>query len=337
MLQGAERVLEARQRRRRKIKVTDEKGRVKRGNAAFDATEEEPYLFVLVDEWRKVGKDPECRRIVALLLTTGRKVGITCIVISQIPSVAEFGNDNEASVIRSLASTTNVAMFRVARADKSSMHMGGMGVEGVDPTAIPSAFPDGSATQGMGFLAAPGGQVAIMRSNWVRDPLDWSEKALDTDLEPDSIAAAGELYADWRERLALVDDGEDDPADIAEREEQAARGGEAAPLARIPALRADQVSAVRPGGQVAEVVPINLREGAVRILRGLGQVMSTAQISTHLNALTGAEAAVNSVTNALKRAADDGDVVQLPPLPTGKDRSARWVAAEHAPEDAKDA
>jgi len=332
VLQAAEQVMLNRQQRRRRIKWIDDKGRERRGRASFDGTPQDPYLYVMVDEWPIVAQDPECRRIVALLLKAGRKVGITCIVIGQIPSVAEFGGDNDASVIRSLASTTNVAMFRLAPADKASQHMGGMGVDGVDPTSIPAAFPDGTGTQGMGYLRAPGGTASTFRSNWVRDPIEWAETSADIDLEDEAIDAAGEYYLDWRERYALVDDGEDDPADLEENEQQATEHGAAAPLARFP-------HQAGPRDAVAQVVPIrrdqplNAREGALRILRGIGQTMSTAQITTHLNALTGSETAVNSVTAALKRAADDGEVIQLPPLPTGKDRSARWQAAEHATEE----
>ena len=335
MLQGAERVLEARQRRRRSIRRIDAKGRSKRGAAQFDATPEEPYLYVLVDEWPEVGPDPECRRIVARLLKTGRKVGITCIVISQIPSVAEFGSDNDASVIRSLSSTTNIAMFRIAPADKGSQHMGGMGVDGVDPSAIPVAFADGSPTGGMAFLRAPGGAVAIMRTNKVEDPLDWSTAAVGIDLDPDSIDAAGEHYETWRERCAIYDGGEPDPADLAEAEEKAARGGSAAPLARIPAQATSA-----PMGQVVAMPQnqqLNPRDGALSILRGTGQILSTAQVTNHVNALTGSEHSRDAVQAALRRALADGEVVQYPAPPTGKDRSARWQAAEHAPEDAKDA
>lgn len=333
MLQAAEQVMYDRQKRRRRVRWVDANGKEHRGKASFDGTRDEPYLYVLVDEWPIVALDPECRRIVALLLKAGRKVGITVIVIGQIPSIAEFGGDSDASVIRALSSTTNVVMFRIAPADKSSQHMGGMGVEGVDPTSIPAAFPNGTGTQGLGYVRAPGGSASTFRSNYVRDPLAWSETAPDTDLEDEAIDAAGEHYLDWQDRYALVLDGEDDPADEAEDEQKAQTAGHSAPLARIPAGQARAALPALPAAQVADVVPINLREGAVRILRGVGQVMSTAQISTHLGALTGVETAVNSVTNALKRAAEDGEVLQLPPAPGGKDRSARWIAAEYATEE----
>ena len=329
MLQAAEQVMYRRQKRRRRVRWIDPRtGREKHGKASFDATPEEPYLYVLVDEWPIVSQDPECRRIVALLLKAGRKVGITCIVIGQIPSVAEFGGDNDASVIRSLASTTNVAMFRLAPADKASQHMGGMGVDGVDPTSIPAAFPDGTGTQGMGYLRAPGGTASTFRSNWVRDPVEWAETGADIDLEPEAIEAAGEHYEDWRERYALVEDGEDDPADLEENEQHDAVEGIAAPLARAqaPTANAGQVVAMPQNTQLSP------RDGAAAILRGTGQILSTTQITAHLNALTGAEHSRDAVQAALRRALADGEVVQYPALPTGRDRSARWQAAEHAPE-----
>jgi hypothetical protein len=333
MLQAAERVMLNRQQRRRRIKWTDEKGRERRGKASFDATPDEPYLYVMVDEWPIVAQDPECRRIVALLLKAGRKVGITCIVIGQIPSVAEFGGDSDASVIRSLASTTNVAMFRIAPADKASVHMGGMGVDGVDPTSIPAAFPDGAGTQGMGYLRAPGGTASVFRSNRVVDPIEWAETAPDIDLEDDAIDAAGAHYLDWRDRYNLVEDGEDDPADLDENEQHAAQRGAAMPLVRIP-HQAGPRDVV--GGQVVPIQrdqPTNPRDGAMRILRGTGQVLSTAQLTLHVNALTNSAHERDTILAALKRAAKDGEVLQLPPLPTGTDRSARWQAAEHAPKE----
>ena len=81
-----------------------------------------------------------------------------------------------------------------------------------------------------------------------------------------------------------------------------------------------------------ENTALSPRDGALQILRGTGQIMSTAQLTTHYNALAGDEVERTAVLSALKRAAEDGEVVQLPPLPTGRDRSARWQAAEHAPE-----
>ena len=330
MLQAAEQVMYRRQKRRRRVRWIDPRtGREKHGKASFDATPEEPYLYVLVDEWPIVSQDPECRRIVALLLKAGRKVGITCIVIGQIPSVAEFGGDNDASVIRSLSSTTNVAMFRLAPADKASQHMGGMGVDGVDPTSIPMAFPDGTGTQGMGYLRAPGGTASTFRSNWVRDPIEWAETGADIDLEPEAIEAAGGHYEDWRERYALVEEGEDDPADLEENEQHDAVEGIAAPLARVPHPRPAGMGRVVAMPQNTALSP---RDGALQILRGTGQIMSTAQLTMHYNALAGDEVERSAVLSALKRAAEDGKVVQLPPLPTGRDRSARWQAAEHAPE-----
>jgi hypothetical protein len=309
----------------------DADGNERRGKGSFDGTPEEPYIYILIDEWSIVAQDPECRRIVALLFKAARKVGMTGILLSQIPSVAEFGGDNDASVIRSLSSTTNVVMFRTAPADKSSQHMGGMGVDGVDPTAIPAAFPDGTGTQGMGYVRAPGGTASVFRSNYVRSPIQWAQTAEETEIEDDAVEAAGEYYQTWRQRYALVLDGEDDPADLEEADEIE---DEVPARLAIPRQRGPQGS-----GAVRKVVPMpqhaqaTTRSAALQILRGTGQMLTTAQLATHVRALTGAEVERNAVLASLKRAAEDGEVIQFPPLPSGKDRSARWQAAEYATEE----
>jgi hypothetical protein len=336
MLQALEQIGYSRQKRRRKLRWTDAEGNTHRGKGFFDGTPDEPYIYALIDEWSLVAKDPECRRIVALIFKAFRKVGITCILISQIPSVAEFGGDNDASVIRSLSSTTNVAMFRTAPADKSSQHMGGMGVDGVDPTAIPAAFADESATAGMGYLRAPGGTALVFRSNYVRNAIHWAHSAPEIEFEDEAVDAAGEHYQTWRARYALVLDGEDDPADLAEAQEReeegrAGRDREVAPLPRASAAPAGAGGQVVAMPQHAQLGP---RDGALRILRGTGQILSTAQITAHLNALTGAEHSRDAVQAALRRALTDGEVVQYPPLPTGKDRSARWQAASEISSEA---
>jgi hypothetical protein len=166
------------------------------------------------------------------------------------------------------------------------------------------------------------------------DPIEWAETAPDIDLEDDAIDAAGSHYLDWRDRYELVESGEDDPADLEENEQHAAETGAAMPLARIPHQAGPRDSV---GGQVVPIQrdqqQINPRDGALRILRGTGQVLSTAQLTMHVNALTNSAHERDTILAALKRAAKDAEVIQLPPLPTGTDRSARWQAAEHAPKE----
>lgn len=312
MLQAAERIMYARQKRRRREQWVDEEGNVHRGRSSFDPSPECPAIYVVLEEYPLLAVDPEIRRIVALLLKAGRKVGITVILVGQIPSISEFGGDGDASVARALASTTNVSMFRIAPADKSSMHMGGMGVDGVDPTAIPVAFLDGSGTQGMGYIRAPGGTVSIMRARYVPAPGEWSDTAPVVELEPKAIEDAGPAYIGRRERYeAFLEDEELEEledASPAPRPQLAAL----APVLQLPQQTQGQAS---------------IRTVALQILDGTGLILSSSQLATQIGALLGTDVTVNAVTAALKRAHQDGEVVQFPAAPGGADRSARWQSA----------
>jgi hypothetical protein len=325
MLAAALRVMRGRQRRRRGRKHTDRKGRVRRGMGSFTPTPEEPALFIVVDEWPLVAKSDvgeKCVETAAKLEQGGRKVGIACILVGQIPSVDEFGGKSpKGSVVRNLAATTNVAMFRTSPADKASQHMGGMGIAGIDPALIPIAFPDGSATQGLGYLRSYDGSVATMRALFPDDPYEWALTAPEVRLEPEAIKDAGEDYATWRERReALLDAGlleEDLEANEDEDlEDEDAGDARASAPAGMVLLMPGQGSGA-------------LRSLAVTILNTTARPLSGNQLVDQIKALTGdSKVALNAVTNALKRAERDSQVVSLPA--SGADKSARWIAAAFA-------
>ncbi|MGH3631649.1 MAG: hypothetical protein ACRDRL_29950, partial [Sciscionella sp.] len=315
MLRAAVRVMRGRQKRRRAVRWVDEDGIERRGLSSFTPSPQCPALYIVIDEWPLIAKDDECRRHVALLLKAGRKVGITADVIGQIPSIAEFGGDGDAAVVRSLASTTNVAMFRTAAADKTSQHMGGMGMDGIDSSAIPAAFADGTGTQGLGYLRAPGGSATLMRALYPPKPIRFAATAPGTPLEPEAITDAGNDYASWRQRRDAeldLDDTDDVQDEIADA---------------VPQPQGIQTH--RPGQVVAlpQYAQASLRTAALTVLRGTGQILSTNQLTNHVRALTGSEVALNAVTAALKRAKTDGEVLQYPALAGTEDRSARWQAA----------
>jgi hypothetical protein len=72
-----------------------------------------------------------------------------------------------------------------------------------------------------------------------------------------------------------------------------------------------------------------LRSLAVTILNTTARPLSGNQLVDQIKALTGdSKVALNAVTNALKRAERDGEVVSLPAA--GADKSARWIAAAFA-------
>ena len=324
MLRSAMQVMKGRKRRRKNRQYTDDKGRVRRGQPSFDGTAAEPYLFIVVDEWSVVAKDPdvgeECVELAMLLIQAGRKLGIGLILVVQIPSGDEVGGKSpKGTALRNLAALTNVAMFRTSKADKTSQHMGGMGINGVDPDQIPEAWPDGTSTAGLGYLRAYDGIIASMRALLPDDPYGWALAAPGVALEAEAIVDAGEDYATWRERReALLESGNEDgfDEDLDEDDEQS----------QAPATGGTVL--VMPGAQGGM-----LRTLAVQIVSLSAKPLSTNQVLDQVKPLVGNKTALNAVTNALKRASEAGEVVQLPGATTGKDRSARWAVAAATPQD----
>jgi hypothetical protein len=78
----------------------------------------------------------------------------------------------------------------------------------VDPVNLPTQWPDGSSTAGLGYVASAGGRVSEMRSLYISDPYYWATcPARTVTLEPKAAADAGEEYRSWRERRDVdVDD-----------------------------------------------------------------------------------------------------------------------------------
>lgn len=206
MLQAAERIMDDRKKRRARRTWTDEYGRPRRGFAQFDPTPDEPLLMVIIDEAPDVTKDPECARIIAKIGKKGRKLGVGITLITQVPSLAEFGNDQ---AMRSMLSSTNVVMFRVS--DKYSKQMG-MPIDlPVDPNNLPKEWPDGSSTAGLGYLA-DASRISPFRAMYQEDAYHWATTEADVaELEPAAVTAAGEDYATWRERreARYADDRDD--------------------------------------------------------------------------------------------------------------------------------
>jgi hypothetical protein len=328
MLRAAVQVMKGRKRRRRNRVYTDSKGRVRRGQPSFDGTAEEPYLFIVIDEWSVVAKDPdvgeECVALAMLLVQAGRKLGIAVIGVVQIPSGDEVGGKSpKGASLRNLLALINVAMFRTSKADKTSQHMGGMGITGIDPDQIPEAWPDGSTTAGLGYLRSFDGIVASMRALLPDDPYGWALSAAGTTLEAAAIIDAGEDYATWRQRReALIESGLD--------EEEFEEPGEEGDEDETSPAAAGGTVLIMPGTSSGSVI----RAMAVQILGVAGQVMSSKAILGQIKTLTGdTKLALNAVTKALTRAAEAGEVVQMPGAATGEDRSARWIAAAFAPQD----
>lgn len=206
MLQGVEREMKAREKRRSRSRWVDEKGRTRRGKGKYDPTHEEPLLMVVIDEAWQVTPDPECQRIIALIGKQGRKLGVGIILVVQVPSLAELGGD---LTIRSMLSSTNIIILRTA--DKLSAQMGVPMDLPIDPVNLPVTWPDGSTTAGLGYLCQAGGRVSPMRGYFLEDAYDWATSGEPVVLPPETIKSfedeQGNYLLDW-ERLLDVDDDE---------------------------------------------------------------------------------------------------------------------------------
>jgi hypothetical protein len=205
MLQGLEREMKAREKRRSRSRWVDEKGRTRRGKGKYDPTPEEPLLMAVIDEAWQVTPDPECRRIIALIGKQGRKLGVGVILVVQVPSLAELGGD---LTIRSMLSSTNIVILRTA--DKLSVQMGVPMDLPVDPVNLPVNWPDGSTTAGLGYLCQAGGRVSPKRGFFLEDAYDWATSGEPVVLSPELVASfddeLGNYLLDWRDLLDVDDD-----------------------------------------------------------------------------------------------------------------------------------
>ena len=89
----------------------------------------------------------------------GRKTGFSEWLVAQVPSLAELGGDQ---ALRSMLVGGNVVSLRTG--DKVSAGM--LGLE-ADPSSLPKYFPDGSATQGLGYVVSVDDRQAPMRADLV--------------------------------------------------------------------------------------------------------------------------------------------------------------------------
>lgn len=208
MLQGVEREMDRRQRTRGRARWVDDKGRPRRGRGYFNPTREDPLLMVVIDEAPEVTADPECRRIIAKVGKQGRKIGVGIILLVQVPSLSELGNDLS---IRSMLSSTNIVILRTS--DSYSAAMGAPMKLPVDPVNLPSEWPDGSTTAGLGFLIKAGGRVSPMRVQYVEDPYEWATTGEPVEMPAETLASGideiGNFFEAWFELLDMDDLDED--------------------------------------------------------------------------------------------------------------------------------
>lgn len=295
MLQGVEREMDRRQRTRGRERWVDGKGRNRRGRGYFNPTRDEPLLMVVIDEAPEVTADPECRRIIAKIAKQGRKIGVGIILLVQVPSLSELGNDLS---IRSMLSSTNIVILRTS--DSYSAQMGAPMKLPVDPVNLPVEWPDGSTTAGLGFLIKVGGRVSPMRVQYVDDAYEWASTGDPASMPEETLASGvdeqGNFFVDWLDLLD-VDDADEDQ---------------------------DYKDSIGPGGIHQIRIPAGTRDKVAEFLRERGEPVRLGVIADAVGVSRSA------AHNQLRRMQRAGVVFQ----PTGRGSHGKWgLLVQDTPQD----
>lgn len=206
MLRAAFKLMKGRIRGQRGRGWTDSLGNTRTGLGHWEATPEDPFVQIMLDEAQEILRDPVAVKIIKALLRMGNKVGIGLDLITQVPILNELGaesGDGGAQVIRGMAKSGNLVMYRAEESStKTAVVANGVIV---DPQQLPHA-------SGMCYLLNEHqSRSTHARTFYVTEDELWS--LLDMidalPLDPPSAEAAGEDYAN-RHAAAAGDSGDDD-------------------------------------------------------------------------------------------------------------------------------
>lgn len=165
---------------------TDGRGRRRQGVGKITPDASLPQIVVFMDEAQNIlSISDEAARIVAEIVATGRKVGISLVLLTQVPSA---GSLNSLTGMREQLKAFNVMVLRLR--EHFTTNMGFSGRLDPPPHELPERFDDGSRTYGLGFK--PDDRPTMMRAAFVPDDdeLDHAENRVDTPLEPEATRAA---------------------------------------------------------------------------------------------------------------------------------------------------
>jgi hypothetical protein len=210
MLRAAYKVMLARARKQSTKVWYDSHGNKRVGLGHWEATPEEPFIQIIIDEAQEDLRDPHAVKLVKALERMGNKVGMGVDLLTQVPLLVELGGasgDGGAQVLRGMAKAGNVLVYR-AEDSTTGMVTITQGVK-VDPQALP-------AVPGMCYLIGHSLRTAPCRTYYVsEDNLgQWLRQTPKVTLDGFSARAAGEDYATRFERRDEHVDGVGDLEDL---------------------------------------------------------------------------------------------------------------------------
>ena len=176
-----------------RLRVFRTRRQTTRREGHWAATEEEPFVQIVIDEAHRVLRIPDCVRLVKMLLQEAEKTGIGVDLATHVPLMAELGDQSGASgshVIRALAKDGNIAVFRTGDEWTKTVTVGSWEV---DPRSLPQR-------PGMHYLAASSLRQAPVRAIRAADPDAWARRAQSLRLSAAEARAADGDTGDYQHR-----------------------------------------------------------------------------------------------------------------------------------------
>jgi hypothetical protein len=199
MLHAVRNVMYERSARYSMMEFTDHKGRKLRGRDHFVVDDPDPLISVTIDEAHRVLNLQGGPALVLEVIQMARKCGIKIRLVFQGPKANMFGGEAESTDIREQAQSGNTVMFRTASALTDSIGLPGWDV---NPSQLPTYWPDKTSTAGLGYIKGPDNRQAMFRAYFDRDPAHWATTGTTPTVEKSAASVCGKAYDERRDRLA---------------------------------------------------------------------------------------------------------------------------------------
>lgn len=279
MLRGAYKLMLARAQKQKQRVWVDSRGNRRVGLGHWEATPEDPFIQIILDEAHEDLRDPAAVKIVKAINRMSNKVGMGVDLLTQVPLVNELGGasgDGGAAVLRAMAKAGNVYVYR---AEEGTTGMVAISSKiQVDPQTLPNV-------PGLCYLAGHTLKPSPVRTYYVSEDnlYDWLRRAPKARLDDFSATAAGEDYATRHQRIQGSTDAVLE-LDLDELDtELAVLLGE-----RLPGQDA-------PGQAAAK---LTIKQAVYEVVKAAGGPIKRDQITTDLAAM-GVQASKSAVDKAL--------------------------------------
>lgn len=159
-----------------KMQWLDAEGYTEDGRSFFVVDDPFAPLACTWDEFNEmILKNPQAPHVQPLLRAVSsvgrlsRAAGASARIWVQIPNLDSIGSNASANAIRDMLQSGNIALFRTARSDVDIMSLGSRTPE-FRLAPLPERFPDGSATEGLFYIADGAAQYTQTRAMFHSNP-----------------------------------------------------------------------------------------------------------------------------------------------------------------------